>query len=75
MVLLNAEFEWDEEKDKANQKKHKVSFIEAVDTFFDPNGLQLIDTSHSDDEKRYYWVAYQNQEKSLPPTSLEEVRK
>ena len=50
------EFERDDKKDKANRKKHKVSFVEAVDTFFDPKGFQLIDESHSNDEKRYYWV-------------------
>lgn len=50
------EFEWDDEKDRANQKKHRVSFLEAVDSFFDPNGFKLIDHSHGANEDRYYWV-------------------
>lgn len=50
------EFEWDDSKDKLNQKKHQVSFLEAVDSFYDPKGFQMIDEAHSGDETRYYWV-------------------
>jgi len=59
------EFEWDEEKERQNVKKHKVSFMEAVDTFFDPKGIQLIDESHSSDEKRFYWVGISKSGKVL----------
>lgn len=50
------EFEWDTSKNRTNQLKHGVSFIEAVETFFDPKGIQLSDTKHSNAEKRHYWV-------------------
>jgi uncharacterized DUF497 family protein len=50
------EFEWDFGKERENQKKHKVSFSEAVETFSDPDGIQLVDTSHSNTEDRFYWV-------------------
>jgi uncharacterized DUF497 family protein len=30
-------FDWDERKNAANQKKHKVSFEEARSAFFDDN--------------------------------------
>lgn len=50
------EFEWDDRKDHANLKKHGVSFIEAVDTFFDPRGIQLVDQNHTSRERRFYWV-------------------
>lgn len=50
------EFEWDAQKERANIKKHRVSFAEAVESFIDPCGIQLVDTSHSTKEKRYYWV-------------------
>lgn len=50
------EFEWDASKDLANQRKHNVSFIEAVETFSDPNGFQLVDKKHSLKELRYYWT-------------------
>jgi uncharacterized DUF497 family protein len=36
-------FEWDENKNRANQRKHGVSFEEAVRVFFDPLHL-----SHQD---------------------------
>ncbi len=50
------EFEWDAKKEQANIKKHGVSFADSVDTFFDPSGIQFTDTSHSQFEKRFYWV-------------------
>jgi uncharacterized DUF497 family protein len=50
------EFEWDAKKEQANIKKHGVSFAESVDTFFDPKGIQLTDESHSNLEKRFYWI-------------------
>ena len=50
------EFEWDSDKEEANLKKHGVTFTEAVDSFFDPRGFQLLDLAHSKGEKRYYWV-------------------
>ena len=28
------EFEWDEDKDKANQRKHQISFEEATEVFY-----------------------------------------
>jgi uncharacterized DUF497 family protein len=50
------EFEWDAKKEQANIKKHSVSFAESVDTFFDCKGIQLTDESHSNLEKRFYWI-------------------
>jgi uncharacterized DUF497 family protein len=41
------EFEWDAEKELANIQKHKVAFTEAVETFFDGKGFQLVDKKHS----------------------------
>ncbi len=40
-------FEWDLSKDLANLRKHKVSFLESVETFLDPKGIQLVDQKHS----------------------------
>ena len=50
------EFEWDYSKEAENLKKHGVSFAEAVETFFDPNGVVLEDERHSLAEERFYWV-------------------
>ena len=41
------EFEWDASKEADNLRKHRVSFAEAVESFFDPHGLRLVDETHS----------------------------
>ena len=46
-------FEWDKAKDRANQKKHDVSFDEAQTVFFDERGLFMEDPDHSEDEDRF----------------------
>ena len=46
-------FEWDDEKDQANLKKHKVSFDEAVTVFTDPFSLTIPDPAHSSSEQRF----------------------
>ena len=50
------DFEWDSNKDEENQRKHKVSFSEAVETFSDPDGFVLKNEKHSKTEQRYYWI-------------------
>lgn len=47
------EFEWDPAKADANDRKHGVSFEEAVTAFADPFALLLLDPSHSVEEERY----------------------
>lgn len=47
-------FEWDEKKDKQNQKKHGVPFILAQYAFADPDRIIAEDIRHSQAEKRYY---------------------
>ena len=54
------EFEWDAAKELANIKKHKIPFADAVETFFDPNGLQMMDQKHSEKEDRFYWIGKTN---------------
>jgi len=46
-------FEWDEEKDLSNQRKHGVSFAEAKTVFNDPRSITIADDEHSDEEDRY----------------------
>jgi len=50
------DFEWDSSKAEDNLKRHKVSFLEAIETFSDPNGLTLRDEKHSKSEERFYWI-------------------
>ncbi len=47
MSAEKATFEWDEEKDKENQKKHPVSFGEAQHAFLDPHRIIAEDVAHS----------------------------
>jgi len=48
-------FEWDPDKDRANQEKHGVSFSLAQYAFADPNRVILKDLTHSTEkEERYY---------------------
>ena len=46
-------FEWDNRKEKANIKKHGVSFNEARTVFYDENAIQFFDPDHSDNEDRF----------------------
>ena len=47
-------FEWDDEKDQINRKKHKISFYEAQLAFLDRHRIIAEDLEHSHAEKRYY---------------------
>lgn len=46
-------FEWDEQKARANQQKHDVSFEEAQSVFYDENARLIYDSEHSQQEDRY----------------------
>lgn len=46
-------FEWDDEKEKINIRKHGIDFTTAARVFKDENLLELYDTTHSADEDRY----------------------
>jgi len=50
--MAEIEFAWDPRKDRANRKKHGVSFEEAATAFYDEEGLLLDDVEHSDAEDR-----------------------
>ena len=45
-------FEWDSRKAKTNQRKHGVSFDEALSVFEDPLAMIFDDSAHSHDEHR-----------------------
>jgi hypothetical protein len=50
-------FEWDLDKAAINLKRHRVSFEEAVEAFFDPNAVDDYDADHSVFEARYNLIA------------------
>jgi uncharacterized DUF497 family protein len=49
-------FEWDEAKNRDNIQKHKISFYEAQEAFFDQNRKILSDKKHSAREQRYFCI-------------------
>lgn len=51
-------FEWDERKNKANQKKHGVTFEEARTAFLDENARVVPDPEHSDTEDRFVLLGW-----------------
>ena len=54
--MKRARFEWDEAKDRENQRKHGVSFTMAQLAFLDHKRVIAEDTLHSTREKRYYCI-------------------
>jgi len=46
-------FDWSEAKNKANVRKHGVSFEEAKSVFFDEHALLIADPDHSENEDRF----------------------
>jgi uncharacterized DUF497 family protein len=53
-------FEWDENKNKANQQKHRVSFEEAAEIFCYPM-YETVDTCAEYGETRYIGIGRNNQ--------------
>ncbi|HPO12147.1 MAG TPA: BrnT family toxin [Candidatus Hydrogenedentes bacterium] len=51
--MKSLRFEWDKAKDRANKRKHDVSFEEAQTVFLDENALRYFDPDHSLDEDRF----------------------
>jgi uncharacterized protein len=56
MLMKSAHFEWDDDKDKENQKKHNVAFSQAQNAFLDPHRLIVEDVEHSAEESRLYCI-------------------
>lgn len=46
-------FEYDDNKNQINIKKHGISFKSAARIFFDYDRIEFYDEDHSDDEDRY----------------------
>ncbi len=46
-------FEWDENKNRINQKKHGISFDEASSVFYDDLAILFDDPEHSQEEERF----------------------
>ena len=49
-------FEWDDNKEEQNRKKHGLDFRTAAQVFRDPNRLEWYDDAHSGSEDRYITI-------------------
>lgn len=56
-------FEWDENKNQTNQRKHGISFEEASTVFFDAYAILFDDPDHSEEEERFLIIGVTSQEK------------
>ena len=55
---MNLEFEWHADKAASNEKKHGVTFEEAMTVFADPMAAIFDDEEHSEDEPREIIVGH-----------------
>ena len=51
-------FEWDENKNAINKKKHRIAFEEARTVFYDSEALVIDDPEHSEGEERFIILGY-----------------
>ena len=51
--MNDLQFIWDNRKNKANIKKHHVSFEEAQSAFYDEQAVAFFDPDHSEQEERF----------------------
>lgn len=51
-------FEWDENKNELNKRKHHVSFEEAKTVFYDTEALVIDDPEHSEEEERFIILGF-----------------
>ena len=58
-------FEWDENKNRINKAKHKVSFEEAETVFYDENAVLIPDPDHSEYEERFILLGFSAQARLL----------
>lgn len=54
------QFEWDDEKEQINIKKHGIDFETAALIFDDENRLEIYDEAHSEYEDRYITIGVIN---------------
>ena len=72
-TINNMLFEWDEEKNRINKRKHNISFETAEKVFADENRVEWLDEYHSDDEDCYITVGKVNEILFVVYTEREDV--
>jgi uncharacterized DUF497 family protein len=63
--MTKIQFQWDENKNSANIKKHKISFEEAKTVFYDENAKVIQDPEHSMDEDRFIILGFSSKLKLI----------
>ncbi len=63
-------FEWNEDKNKLNIKKHGISFEEALEVFDDPLQISKLDKRFSYFEERWITLGLTNKQKVLVVANL-----
>jgi uncharacterized DUF497 family protein len=56
-------FEWDENKNQINQRKHGISFDEAKTVFYDEYAILFDDPEHSETEDRFLIIGTTRKER------------
>lgn len=57
---MRYDFDWDPNKERANIRKHGISFRQAATIFRDPNQLSLFDDKHEEKEERWITIGIDN---------------
>ncbi len=51
--MTELRFEWDERKNRENQRRHGVTFEEARSVFYDPQAIEFYDDEYAGAEDRF----------------------
>lgn len=65
MYNVLIKFEWDENKNRENLKKHGITFEEAATIFLGPHLEVYYDPEHSEYEMRYIAIGFSERGKAL----------
>ncbi len=60
IIVESIRFEWDENKNAINVRKHAITFAEASTAFEDPEALVIDDPDHSEQEERFVLLGFSN---------------
>ena len=63
--MADLRFDWDPKKNRANQRKHGISFEEAETVFVDEHALLIVDPGHSESEERFILLGLSGQLRML----------
>lgn len=58
-------FNWDDNKNKSNIRKHGVSFSEASTVFLDDDAIIINDDGHSENEERFVIIGFSKKPRLL----------